>query len=161
MTALGLSPEIIDALRHATPQQIERAAAFPRALFRLDFPKPGDVGRTAESGSAAVERSESGSRAQVLRLVLLHSARNLSRISGYWARLLLCLDDEAVSRLRSAGVDEIVSLSLSGDLLGAAFGAADWIWRELLTEARPEYRRRLLLIGFQPDVAPASVPGLA
>jgi hypothetical protein len=48
-------------------------------------------------------------------------------------------------------VGEIVSMSLVRNVVGVVFDDLDWIWQELLTEARPEYRRRLLLLGFQPD----------
>ena len=107
---------------------------------------------------AAHSRS-SGER--VLQLVLLHSARNLCRMSGYSARLLLRLKDDDVNRLRTAGVDEIVAMSHADDVVHAAFDNLDWIWQELLTEARPEYRRRLLLIGFQPEFLLRPVRGMA
>ena len=144
---LGLSAHAVDAIRRAGQDELDRAARFPRALFRLHLP-------TAEpetvSERATLARD---SRTRVLSLVLLHSARNLSRSSGYWARLLLWLHDDEVDRLRAADVAEIVTLSLSDDVVRAASDASDWIWRELLTEDRPEYRRRLLLIGFQPELA--------
>jgi hypothetical protein len=140
----GLSPRAADLLARATPDQIHRAASFPRALFRFRLPEPASDG-------AGESLSLTGSGERVLELVLLHSARNLSRTSGYAARLLLWLDDDAVDRLRAAAVGEIVSMSLVRNVVGVVFDDLDWIWQELLTEARPEYRRRLLLLGFQPD----------
>lgn len=138
----GLSPLAARLLTQASPDQIGRAASFPRALFRLRLPPfPNDV-----MGLAARSPGE-----RVLELVLLHSARNLSRMSGYAARLLLRLDDAAVNRLRAAEVDEIVTMSATANVVGAAFDDFDWILQELLTEARPEYWRRLLLLGFQPE----------
>ena len=140
----GLASGAANLLRDASPQQIDRAASFPRALFRLCLPTT-----TSTVTGPVVPARGSGER--VLQLVLLHSARNLCRMSGYSARLLLRFSDDDVSRLRAAEVDEIVAMSLTDDVVRAAFDDLDWIWHELLTEARPEYRRRLLLIGFQPE----------
>jgi len=140
----GLSPRAAELLARAPPDPIHRAASFPRALFRFRLPEPaGD--------RAGKSLSLPGSGERVLELVLLHSARNLSRTSGYAARLLFWLDDDAVDRLRTAAVSKIVSMSLAQNVICVVFDDLDWIWQELLTEARPEYRRRLLLLGFQPD----------
>lgn len=151
----GLSASVFAALRNASGDQIARAAAFPRALFSLgpDFSRSGTA--------AAAAAGAAGSGEQVLRLVLLYGARNLCRMSGYWGRLLLRLGDDAVGRLRVAGVDEIVEIAASDHVVRAAFDEIDWIWEELLTESRPEYRRRLLLIGFQPDASPPRAFGMA
>ncbi|HUF73377.1 MAG TPA: hypothetical protein VMR74_10810 [Gammaproteobacteria bacterium] len=151
----GLSPLATELITYATPDQIRRAASFPRALFRIHLPTP-SAGSVMDPLTLA-----RGSGERVLELVLLHSARNLSRISGYAARLLLRLDDNAVNRLRTAEVDEIISMSLADNVVHAAFDDLAWIWRELLHEARPEYRRRLLLIGFQPDLSLQPAIGLA
>jgi hypothetical protein len=142
----GLSPAVNAALAAATPEQIERAAAFPRALFRLDLPLdvPGAV-LDAQELAAAPDR-------RVLQISILQGAWTLCRTSGYSARLLLRLDDEAVDSLRHAELREVVLLALGNDILHAAFDEFDWIWKELLTETRPEQRRRLLLLGLQPDL---------
>ena len=146
----GLSPRAAGLLRHAGPDQIDRAASFPRALFGLSLPpEPLDAAR------------ERGPRERVVELVLLHSARNLSRMSGYWARLLLRLDDDSVRRLRGAGVDEIVAMSEVDGVVRTAFGVLDRVLPELLAEPRPEHWRHLLLIGFQPDFSPPVVGGMA
>ena len=141
----GLSSNAAGLLEKASPGQIDRAANFPRALFRLRLPQAA-ADCVMDPRELACESGE-----RVLELVLLHSARSLSRMSGYAARLLLRLTDYEVSRLRVAEVAEVVSMSLADDVLLAAFDDLDWIWQELLTEGRPEYRRRLLLIGLQPD----------
>jgi len=149
----GLSRAASRLLMQATPDQIGRAARFPRALFRLRLP-------TLPPGGCPDQLAgDAGLR--VLELVLLHSARNLSRTSGYASRLLLRLDDAAVARLRRAEVDEIVAMSAARNVVAAAFDDLDWIWPELLTEARPEYRRRLLLIGFQPEFPLLPAEGMA
>jgi len=149
----GLSSSAAGMLETASPDQVDRAAGFPRALFRLRLPPPA----TDYVMDPRALVHESGER--VLELVLLHSARSLCRMSGYAARLLLRLRDREVSRLRLAEVDEVVSMSFASEVVQAAFEDLDWIWQELLTEARPEYRRRLLLIGLQPDfsIQPASI----
>lgn len=139
----GLSPLAARLLTQASPDQINRAASFPRALFRLRLP--------ASSASGVMDPVTRNPDERVLELVLLHSARNLSRMSGYAARLLLRLDDATVDRLRRSEVNEIVAMSMATNVVAAAFDDLDWIWQQLLTEVRPEYRRRLLLLGFQPE----------
>jgi hypothetical protein len=140
---LGLSARSAGLLRSAEPHQIHRAASFPRALFGLSLPPASACPRSPASEAHESER--------VIRLVLLHSARNLSRMSGYWARLLFRLEDEAVERLRAADVEEIVAMSEVEGVVRAAFGVLDRVLPELLIDPRPEHWRRLLLLGFQPD----------
>jgi hypothetical protein len=149
----GLSVSAARLLERASADQIERAAAFPRALFRLRLPSAA-IDSVMDPRALAQQSGE-----RVVELVLLHSARSVCRMSGYAARLLLRLRDHDVSRLRIAEVDEVVSMALADEVVQAAFEDLDWIWRELLTEGRPEYRRRLLLIGLQPDfsIQPAAI----
>jgi hypothetical protein len=151
----GLPTVAAELLAKATSEQIDHAARFPRALFRLCLPP--------RVPSAAIEplALTQGARGQVLKLVLLNAARNFSRMSGYSARLLFRLSDEEVCRFRAAEVDEVVAWSRSDGLVRAAFDDLGWLWRELLTEDRPEYRRRLLLIGLQPDLAITPATGFA
>jgi hypothetical protein len=148
-----LSRAVADALLAASQIEIDRAASFPRALFRLQLPRmaPGAV-LDAHELAAAPDR-------RVLQIALLQSAWTLCRTSGYSARLLLRLDDDAIARFRHAELRDVLLMSLANDVLHAAFDELDWIWRELLTETRPELRRRLLLLGLQPDLSlvPASV----
>jgi hypothetical protein len=153
--SFGLPAVVAELLESASPEQIEQAASFPRALFRLCLP-PGMPDAVRDPLAAARE-----TRGQVLKLVLLNSARNFSRTSGYSARLLLWLTDDDVTRLRAAEVDQIVAWSRFDGIVRAAFDDLDWLWRELLTEMRPEYRRRLLLIGLQPVVSIQPAAGFA
>lgn len=141
----GLSESASAMLARADYDQIDCAADFPRALFRLHLPGdapaavPDPLGLTRESGR------------RVLQVTLLHSAWSLCRSSGYSARLLLRMTNDEVRRLKDADVNTILMLSLADDVVQAAFDELDWIWPRLLTESRPEHRRRLLLIGLQPD----------
>jgi hypothetical protein len=143
----SLSPAVTDALATASAEQIDRAAEFPRALFRLTLPPevPGAVLDARELAAAPDRR--------VLQISILQSAWVLCRTSGYSARLLLRFDDPAIDRLRHAELRDILLMSLGNDILHAAFDELDWVWKELLTEARPEQRRRLLLLGLQPELA--------
>ena len=151
----GLSRAASDLLRGSTADQIDCAADFPRALFRLHLPsaEPAAVmdplGLTRESGR------------RILQVTLLHSAWSLCRSSGYSARLLLRLSDDEVRCLRQSDVNGILLMSHGDDVVRAAFDEFDWIWPKLLTESRPEQRRRLLLIGMQPDFSPLPSAGLA
>jgi hypothetical protein len=143
---LGLSDYAAEVLQHASPAEIERAADFPRALFRLRIPAASD---DVDPDPLGLVR---GTTRWALHLTLLHIARHLSRLSGYSARLLLRLEQFEVRHLRTASVGDVLTMSLANDLVRAEFGERDWIWRELLTETRPELRRQLILIGFQPDL---------
>jgi hypothetical protein len=143
----GLSQSVTQTLLAASPDQIDRAARFPRALFRFRLPQdePGAVLDAAELMAAPDRR--------VLQISLLQSAWTLSRSSGYSARLLLRLDDADIIRFRRAELRDILLMSLANDLLLAAFDDPDWIWNDLLSETRPEQLRRLLLLGLQPDLS--------
>jgi len=143
----GLSPVVVAALRSATREQIERAAAFPRALFRVAVP--------LEAADAAFDTGELKRAPDrcVLQISLLQTAWTLCRTSGYCARLLLGLDDRSIDRFRHAELRDVLRLSLGTDVLHAAFDELDWIWQELLTEQRPDKRQRLLLLGLQPELS--------
>jgi hypothetical protein len=151
----GLSSDLRQLLAHASVEQLDQAARFPRALFSIRIPEDHPIAPVEPLALAEEPRG------QVLKLVLLNAARNFSRMSGYSARLLFRLGDNEVARLRVAEVDEIVAWSRLDGLVRPAFDDLGWLWRELLTEARPEYRRRLLLIGLQPDLAISPVSGFA
>ena len=151
----GLPASAAALLANASRSQVEHAASFPRALFRLHLPP--------QSADVAMDPLSlaRGTQEQVLKRVVLNSARNFSRMSGYSARLLLRLTDEEVARIRVAEVHELVALSGVDGVLGTAFVELGWLWRELLTEDRPEYRRRLLLIGLQPEFLVQPAPRFA
>ena len=153
--AYGLPGTAAELLEKAPAGQIDNAARFPRALFRLCLPP--------RIPTPAIEplTLAQGARGQVLKLVLLNAACNFSRMSGYTARLLLRLSDEDVFRFRAAEVGDIVAWSRYDGLVRAAFDDLGWLWQLLLTENRPEYRRRLMLIGLQPDLAIVPATGLA
>jgi hypothetical protein len=144
---LGLSAHAADVLERASAAEIERAADFPRTLFRLQIPAAGNA---VNPDPLELVR---GSTRWALHLTLLHSARHLSQISGYSARLLMRLGENDVRRLRTASVGDVLTMSLADDLVRQGFDERDWIWRELLTEDRPDVRRQLLLIGFQPELS--------
>lgn len=150
----GLPEAAAGLLAGASRRQIENAAEFPRALFRLCLPSAGTdavcdpLGPTADPGGHS------------LKLTLLHSARSLSRTSAYSARLLLRLADQEIEQLRRAELRDVLAMSHGDGILRTAFGDPEWIWLRLLTESRPEQRRRLFLIGLQPDSQLHPVPGL-
>jgi hypothetical protein len=149
----GLSPAAAASLAGASPQQIDRAADFPRALFRLRLPPVApDAELDAQRLAAAPDR-------RVLQITLLQSAWTLSRTSPYSARLLLRLDEASILRLRGAELRDILLMSLANDVLHAEFDHLDGIWQQLLNESRPELRRRLLLIGLQPELSAQPAPG--
>lgn len=149
----GLPESAVRLLKRASQEQIDQVAAFPRALFRLVVPVPGAI-REAISLS-----DESG--LCILQVALLLNAWTLSRQSGYSARLLLRLDDDSIRQLRDAQMSELLELSHVGEVVRAAYDDLGWIWQQLLIESRPERRRRLLLLGLQPEFASRALPVVA
>jgi hypothetical protein len=150
----GLSAEAVRLLCEASVGQIDAAANFPRALFRLRVPSVAGVKFDPLKFAREPER-------RVLHVALLQMAWNLCRASGYAARLLLRLDDHAIRTLRGAELSEILSMAVADHVVGAAFDELDWIWCELLGESQPERRRWLNLLGLQPDFLPAGASGTA
>ena len=147
----GMSQATHELLRAAPPSAVERAARFPRALFRLALPE--SVPEVSNSFELLRRSGEC-----VLELVLLHAARNLCRRSGYAARLQLGLTDVEVRCLRQADVQDLVAFSVADAVVFAAFDRLDWLWHELLSESRPDAWRRLLLIGLQPSYGLTALP---
>jgi hypothetical protein len=143
---LGLGRRTLSLLASAAPARLDAAAEFPRALFRLRLGQVGPV-RVLDPCAEAGERLR-----QALQLTILHSAWNMSRRSAYGALLFLGLDDAQVRRLRMMPLSDLPAMSATSDLIGCGFLEAPWLWRELLTETRPESRRQLLLIGLQPQL---------
>jgi hypothetical protein len=154
-THFALPAAAADLLRQATAEQVDRAADFPRALFRLNLPAaaPGGV---LDSLSLS---HESGLR--ILQLALLLNAWNLTRLSGYSARLLLRLDDAGIRQFRGSEMAGILEMSRAPDVVRAAYDDLGWIWQELIVESRPERRQRLLLLGLQPDFSMQVARGAA
>lgn len=142
----GLPGGAARLLCDARPETIDGLAKYPQALFDLD------LGALARFGVKAplVPRAEPLARS--LTLTLLVSAWNMSRRSDYAARLFLRLSPTDIRALRTTPLSELPRLSLTEHLVVCAFREPDWLWCELLTETRPEYRRRLLLLGLQPRV---------
>jgi hypothetical protein len=140
----GLPQTVARALKFAPAEQLDALAAFPRALFKFNLDPAGRRHVLDPALSDALAR-------QALHVALLVSAWNLSRKSGYAARLFLRLSDPEIRLLRTMPLTDLAGAALARDLVSCAFQDAIWMWRELLTETRPDCRRRLLLIGLQPQ----------
>jgi hypothetical protein len=141
----GLPVAAAELLRQATADQVDQAADFPRALFRVSLPARAPT----EVMDSLCLAHESGLR--ILQLALLLNVWSLTRTSGYSARLLLRLDDASIRRFRDSEIEGILEMSRGADVVRAAYDDLGWIWQELIVEARPERRQRLLLLGLQPD----------
>jgi len=140
----ALPAAAIRLVRRATSQTLEGLAGFPQALFDLDLGELQGLGVDDQSAP----RLEPVARA--LNLTILISAWNMSRQSGYAARLFLRLSAGDIRALRTTPLSELPRLSMQDRLVVCAFREPEWLWAELLTEVRPEQRRRLLLLGLQP-----------
>lgn len=141
----GLPAAAAELLQQASAEQVEQAADFPRALFRVTLPA---VEPNVVMDSLSLTH-ESGLR--ILQLTLLLNAWSLTRTSGYSARLLLRLDDATIRRFRESEMEGILEMSRGAAVVRAAYDDLGWIWQELIVEERPERRQRLLLLGLQPD----------
>lgn len=141
----GLPEVVRESLRHATRETISAVAVFPRSLFDLKIDERETV---ALDPTASLERGAQSA----LGYTILHCAWTLSRQSVYQARVLLGLDARTIQRLRALQVGELAGLACTPALVVCAFQGRDWIWAQLVKEARPEARQHLALVALQPGV---------
>ena len=151
---LDLAPPTARLLGSVGTPMLESAAQVPRALFRLRLEAPTDWETGRGPRADAPERA-----AHALQLTLLHSTWNLSRRSGYKARLFLGVSLGQLRRLRVTPLSNLPAIAGRPGLVGCAFSGAQWLWRGLLTETRPEHKRQLLLMVLQPQVTYAPIAG--
>jgi hypothetical protein len=144
---LGLARPTAAMLCYADDAALDSAAEFPRALFDLMLAGATATSGVRDPGTSAAERSR-----QALNLTILLCAWNVSRQSGYRARLFLGLGRPVIHRLRTTPLSELPRLAPAPNLVAAAFPRAERLWRGLLQDERPEMRQRLALIALQPGV---------
>lgn len=141
---LGLPEGAVAALRAADRRLLDNTAEFPHALFRIEFEWPLDLeGESAPTGERDVHRHE-------LALSILLAARQTSRQSPYQARFSFGLEVAQIQAFRSISLPDVQRLACVSDVVTCAFARQDWLWRGLLTDARPESRRHLALVALQP-----------
>jgi hypothetical protein len=134
------------AVAAAPSSMLERAAAFPCALFQVRIPSGAwPAGLDAGADLDDAERH--------LCLSILFAVRQTSRESPYQARLLFGLVPDDVERLRAAALADVQQLACVPGVLRCAFAERDWFWRKLFTAERPEVRRQLTLLALQPCLA--------
>ncbi len=144
---LGMSERVRILLAAADPQALNRVAEFPRSLFDVS------VQETLDDANAGAGQTVAELSCSALNMTIMHSAWNLSRTSGYYARLFLGLRTRAVERLRRTTLYELPQLALADGAVRCAFAGSERLWRELLFDDRPEVRQRLGLIVLQPQLA--------
>lgn len=150
----GFPVDASDLLRRTSPEQIYGLAEFPRALFNLAVDAPADR-PAAEKGVRALFDPLGDavySPRQILELTILFCAWTISRDSVYHARLFFGLTPRAVHTLRTALLSDLPCMALTAIRVECAFADSEWLWRELLSETRPEARRQLILVALQPSV---------
>lgn len=153
--ALELPPTALPALAQAGSAVLERAAQFPRALFRLRFESWASW-QLMDPAPTSLDPAR-----QVMQLTLLLSAWNLSRKSAYAARLFIGLTDYEARSLRASSLGDLHRMALASQLVGCAFADTNWLWPELLLDTRPEQRRHLSLIALQPNLAVSACENLS
>ena len=144
---LGLPAGARSLLRKTTAEALAVIAEFPRALFDLKL----DDRAAPQVRDPLPSRGDAARHA--LSLTILLCAWSLSRQSAYQARLLLGLEPRAIQRLRAMQLIDLQQLAHVPELVLCAFAGRDWLWNELLTDARPEARQQLALIALQPGLA--------
>jgi len=144
---LGLPDSARPILRKTSPEALAAIAEFPRALFDLAL----DDRAVPQVRDPLPSRDDAARHA--LCLTILLCAWTLSRQSAYHAHLLLGLEPRTLQRLRALQLGDLQRLAHVQDLVLCAFGDREWLWTELLTDARPEARQQLALIALQPGLA--------
>ena len=144
---LGLPDGARAILRKTSSESLAGIAEFPRALFDLKL----DDRAVPQVRDPLPGRDDAARYA--LSLTILLCAWSLSRQSAYQARLLLGLETRTIQRLRAMQLADLQQLAHVPRLVLCAFAGRDWLWSELLADARPEARQQLALIALQPGVA--------
>lgn len=142
---LGLEASAVRRLRSASDERLDSLAEIPRALFSLNF-DPARIRRVADPAPSRLD-----SATQSLQLTALLTAWNFSRRRTYAARLYLGLTGAEAAALGRLPLSDLPPLAGTEGLVTCAFERTSWLWRQLLSESRPEQRRRLLLVALQPQ----------
>src|SRR5690606_20405481 len=135
------------SLRASTPEQLHAAAECRRGLFQLQI--------TGAAGAPAARFYSSPLPARILEMTIAYCAGSTSRESVYHARLFFGLGAEVIHTLRTTPLSELPRLAISRANVVCAFQEAEWLWRQLLVETRPEARRQLVLVALQPPLPSA------
>jgi len=141
---MGLPASAADPLKAATPEQLDVAAEFPRGLFQLQLTGVNDGSPAGFEGAPLPAR--------ILEMTIAYCAWSTSRESVYHARLFFGLGAEVIHTLRTTPLSELPRLAMCHARVVCAFQEAEWLWRELLIETRPEARRQLVLVALQPPL---------
>ncbi|MGD8808093.1 MAG: hypothetical protein PVG24_00740 [Gammaproteobacteria bacterium] len=141
---LGLAAPVCELLRAASEEQLDRAAALPRALFRLDI--------DLEASAGANMESDPGERIALFSLqsALLLNARHLSRRNAHLAQAFLGIGTQTLIRLRSLVLLELANIAKTARLVAASFDDEPWLWRDLLCSESEPAQRRIRLLAMQP-----------
>lgn len=145
---LGLPQKAVAPLQAASSGQLEAAAEFPRALFQLVLDEPS---RARAKGVADIGSLP----ARTLELTIAYCAWTTSRESTYHARLFFGFCSEMIHALRTTPLSELPSIAVTSVRIVCAFQEAEWLWRQLFLETRPEARRQLVLVALQPPLGAA------
>src|SRR5690606_39130354 len=143
LSSAGFPKAAMDALRQASPAQLDAIAEFPRALFEFVIDSPPSPGSFAPNGAST---EATGYTSRILELTIAYCAWTASRESPYHARLFFGLGPEVIQTLRATPVTKLPWLAMTRARVVCAFRDAECLWRELLVETRPEARRQLVLV---------------
>jgi hypothetical protein len=148
LSCMNLPRSVARGLRDMAPAGLDRVAALPTALFRLDL---GRAGGTRELATPARRMQQMHLS---LNLTVLNSAWHMARGPAFEARMFLHLSRPSLDRLRETPLSTLPALACEPDLLSCAFTEARHTWPALVRHEDPSASRMLLLIALQPDFAP-------
>jgi hypothetical protein len=150
-SCFGLPRRVVRRLEEADNGMLDRIAALPTALFRLDLDRPWPCREPGLPACAHEQMRVS------LTLTVLSSAWHMARGGSFEARLLLHLSEAGEQRLRMMPLAALPMLAYDPDLLGCAFTDRRLTWSALVRDDLSEATRTLTLIALQPEPGAAAV----
>ncbi len=146
-------------LAGATDEVVDRLAAYPQALFQIVLDREPAADRSAANPRGTPPgRVEDGrpvdadATLTVPMLMLLVSARHLSRQHPYAARLYLRLSPGQQHALGALAIADLPALARRDGIVRCAYGETTWMWQRLVAARQPHRTRSLVLLGLQPRI---------
>jgi hypothetical protein len=149
-SCFGLPRRVVRRLDEADDAMLDRIAALPTALFRLDLDRPRP---SREPGLPACAHEQ---MRVSLALTVLSSAWHMVRSGSFEARLFLHLSEAGERRLRTMPLAALPRLAFDPDLLNCAFADRCLTWSALVRDDLSDATRMLTLIALQPEPGAAA-----
>ena len=152
---LGLPRRVSRCLADAPTAVLDRMAGLPTGLFRLVM----EPSARPHDGLRPASRLEQMHVS--LALTILSSAWHMARSRPFEARAFLHLSERDRRRLRAMPLSLLPVLAGSDGVLQCAFADAGLTWSALVSDARQDPPRMLILIALQPELAVGTIQSMA